>query len=105
LIAPFRTLSFVVRDSDRIAVTVRVRLAHGSARLRYAANLTAPLGSGRATVLPLVSLPIEGSPYRLVNLDLANDVTRLVPRAALRSVLGVRLGGTFRVGDLRLREP
>jgi hypothetical protein len=105
LAAAYRTFSMVVRDERRLAVEVRVRVRHGVARLRYDMAVSAPVVKGRKTTLPLPATPIEGSAYRLVTIDLAEDLARVVPGATLDGVLGVRVQGKFRIGDVVLREP
>jgi hypothetical protein len=105
LVAAYRTFSLVVRDEQKLAIEVRVRVKRGIARLRYEAGIVEPVVKGRKTTLPLVGVPIESSPYRLVNIDLAGDVVRVVPGADLSGVLGVRVQGKFRIGDVVLREP
>jgi hypothetical protein len=105
LAAAYRTFSLAVRDEQRLAIEVRVRVKRGVARLRYEAGLTAPLVKGRKTTLPLVATPIDGSTYRLVTIDLGADLARVVPGASLDGVLGIRVLGKFRMGDVVLRDP
>jgi hypothetical protein len=102
--AAYRTFSLAVRDEEQLAIEVRVRVKKGIARLRYEANLAEPLVKGRKTTLPLVTIPLEGSPYRLVTIDLADDLAAVVPGASLDGVLGIRVQGKFRMGDVVLRE-
>jgi hypothetical protein len=73
--------------------------------LRYEAGLTAPVTKGRKTTLPLEAVPVDGSSYRLITIDLAADLARVVPGASLDGVLGIRVQGKFRMGDVVLREP
>ena len=82
-----------------------MRVNKGIARLRYESGLTAPSTKGRKTTLPLVAVPVEGSSYRLITIDLAADLARVVPSASLDGVLGIRVQGKFRMGDVVLREP
>lgn len=105
LVAAYKTFSMVVRDEQKLAVEVRVRVGRGIARLRYESGLEQPVVRGRKTMLPLVAQRIEGSSYRLVTIDLADDVPRVIPGATLDGVLGVRVHGKVRMGDLVLREP
>lgn len=105
LAAAYRTFSLVVRDEQKLAIEVRVRIGRGIARLRYEAGLEAPLVKGRKTTLPLVAQRVDGSSYRLVTIDLANDVPRVIPGATLDGVLGVRVHGKVRMGDLVLSDP
>jgi hypothetical protein len=105
LAAAYRTFSLVVRDEQKLAIEVRVRVAKGIARLRYEAGLDAPVAKGRKTTLPLPSAPIDGSTYRLITIDLAADLAQVVPGATLDGVLGIRIQGKFRVGDVVLRDP
>lgn len=105
LAAAYRTFSLVVRDEQKLAIEVRVRVGRGIARLRYEAGLEAPLVKGRKTTLPLVAQRVDGSSYRLVTIDLANDVPRVIPGATLDGVLGVRVHGKVRMGDLVLSDP
>jgi hypothetical protein len=48
---------------------------------------------------------IEGSPYKFVSLELAAAVERARPGQTLTRVLGIRLQGKFRVGDVMLSGP
>jgi len=105
LAAAYRTFSLVVREEQQLAIEVRVRVKRGIARLRYEAGLDAPFTKGRKTTLPLVVTPVDGSMYRLVTIDLAADLARVVPGATLDGVLTIRVQGKFRMGDLVLREP
>jgi hypothetical protein len=105
LAAAYRTFSLVVRDEQKLVIEVRVRVKRGIARLRYEAGLDAPVTKGRKTTLPLVAVPVDGSAYRLVTIDLASDLARVVPGANLDGVLGIRVQGKFRMGDVVLREP
>jgi hypothetical protein len=105
LAAAYRTFSLVVRDDQKLAIEVRVRVKKGVARLRYEAGLTAPVTKGRKTTLPLEAVPVDGSSYRLITIDLAADLARVVPGASLDGVLGIRVQGKFRMGDVVLREP
>ncbi len=105
LAAAYRTLSLVVRDEQRLAIEVRVRVRRGVVRLRYEPGLSAPVVKGRKATLPLDAVPIDDSSYRLITIDLASDVTRVMPGAALSGVLSVRVQGKFRMGDVVLREP
>ncbi len=105
LAAAYQTFSLVVRDEQRLAIEVRVRVKKGIARLRYEAGLEAPVTKGRKTTLPLTTVPIDGSAYRLVTIDLGADVSRVVPGATLDGVLGIRVQGKFQMGDVVLREP
>lgn len=105
LVAEYGTFSLVVRDEQRLAIEVRVRVKRGVARLRYEAGLRASVTRGRKTTLPLVTIPVEGSSYRLVTIDLASDLAAVVPGATLDGVLGIRIQGKARIGDVILREP
>jgi hypothetical protein len=105
LAATYRTFSLAIRDDQQLAIEVRVRVKRGIARIRYDASITAPLVKGRKTTLPLVATPIDGSIYRLVTIDLAADLERVIPGASLDGVLGIRVQGKFRMGDVVLREP
>ncbi len=105
LAADYRIFSLVVRDEHKLAIEVRVRVKKGVARLRYEAGITEAYTKGRKTTLPLVSAPIDGSGYRLISIDLAYDLSRVAPGATLDGVLGVRVQGKVRMGDVVLREP
>ena len=105
LAAAYRTFSLVVRDEQKLAIEVRVRARKGIARLRYEAGLDAPVTKGRKTTLPLVAVPVDGSAYRLITIDLAGDLAHVVPGATLDGVLGIRVQGKFQIGDVILREP
>jgi hypothetical protein len=101
LVAAAQTLSFVVRDERRFVVRVRVRPQRGpSVVLRYR---SADHAGGSALPLTLRSVP--GTPYQLATLDLAADLARVRPGATLAAVLGIRLDGGFRVGDVELLDP
>ena len=105
LAAAYRSLSFVVRDDEKLAIEVRVRVQHGVVRLRYGGDLASARIRGRKTTLPITMVPIDGSPYRLVTLDLASDLARVAPGAESTGVVGVRIQGKFRIGDVVLRDP
>jgi hypothetical protein len=101
LVATSQTLSFLVRDERRFTVRVRIRPQSGpSIVLRYR---SAEHTGGSA--LPLTLRPVAGTPYQLATLELAEDLARVRPGATLAAVIGIRLDGGFRVGDVELRDP
>lgn len=103
--AAFRTLSLAVRTDGQFAIEVRVRLAQGVAILSYEPGLATLEAHGSHVTLPLELIPIEGSPYQLVTLDLATDVLRGLPGADLRGILSMRMSGQFQVGNIVLADP
>jgi hypothetical protein len=106
LIAGFRTLSFAVRDEAMFWVEITLRTSDGkSSKLRYQTELSKPRIRHRRALLPLVLRDMEGSPYKLAIVDLAGDLAMATPEAAIDSVLGIRLHGRFRVGDVVLTDP
>ena len=104
LAAAFRTLSLVVRNDGALAIEVDVRLAEGHASLVYESGIASLTVRGSRLTVPLTLVPIDGSPYELVTLDLAADLRRGLPDADLRGILNVRLRGPFQVGDIVLQD-
>jgi hypothetical protein len=105
LIVAFRTLSLFVRDDERFALEVRVKTSAGPMRLRYQPDVSEPQLRGRTLRMPVPEMAIEGSPYKFVSLELAAAVERARPGHTLTRVLGIRLQGKFRIGDVTLSEP
>jgi hypothetical protein len=106
LIAPYETLSLLVRDENKFAVELKVRTSDGKlGRLRYEAGLSAPKLKRRRVTLPLVFASLQGSPYRLVTVDLGADATLLASGVTLDQVLAVKLQGEFQIGDMVLSGP
>ncbi len=105
LAAPFRTLSLAVQTNGTFTIEVRVRLAKGIATLTYEPGVTSPEVRGSRHTLPLELLPIDGSAYQLVTVDLGADVERGRPGAEMRGILSVRMHGQFEVGDIVLADP
>ncbi|MBI3767688.1 MAG: hypothetical protein HY271_04220 [Deltaproteobacteria bacterium] len=106
LVAPFETLSFLVRDEQGLAVELGVRSSDGRSRkLRFDARVTTPRSSSRSAVLPLVTTAVPGSAFRLATLDLAQGLATIDPSLTVKGAFVIRIRGTFQVGDIILRDP
>jgi hypothetical protein len=106
LVAPFETLSLLVRDEDGFAVELKVRTSDGKlGKLRYQADLSTPNLGRRRAALPLLLTPLQDSPYRLLTVDLGADATLLASGVTLDRVLAVKLQGKFRVANIVFSGP
>jgi hypothetical protein len=106
LVAPFETLSLLVRNAEELAVEVTIGSSDGRSRkLRYDARVTTPRSSKRSAVLPLVTTAVPGSAFRLATLDLAGGLATIDPSLTVKRVLVISMRGTFQVGDILLRDP
>ncbi len=65
-------------------------------------GITSPEVHGTRITLPLELVPIDGSAYQLVTLDLGADLQLGRPGAVMQRILSVRMGGQFEVGDIVL---
>jgi hypothetical protein len=106
LVGDYQTLMLLVRDTDQLAVELRLLSTTGRRmKLRYDQRVSRLSIGRRGALLPIALMPVEGSGYSLAILDLAGDLARVGADVRLRKVLGVRLRGGFRAGAVVLQDP
>jgi hypothetical protein len=107
LVAPFQTLSFLVRNEVGFSVELRIRSSDGrSRRLRFDDHVATPRTSNNSAILPLATpSAVPGSSFRLVTLDLSAGLAAMNPSLTMQGVLAIRMRGSFEIGDLVLQDP
>jgi hypothetical protein len=106
LVAPFRTLSFLVRNQAGMSIDLRIRSSDGRLRrLRYDERVSTTRSSGhRSAVLPLVTSTLAGSTFRLATLNLSEGLAVMDPSVTVEGVLVISVRGRFEIGDLVLGD-
>ena len=105
LVAPFQTLSFLLRNDAGFVVDLRVRSSDGrTRRVRFDSHAAAARVGSRNAVLPFVTAAVPGSSFRLVTLDASAGVTTIDPNLTVRGILAIRMRGMFEIGDPVLQD-
>lgn len=106
LVAPFQSLSFLLRSASAFSIELRVRTSDQRTRtIRWDDRADVTRAGRRRAVLPLPATSIPGSAFRLVSLDIREAVASMGAELTLEGILNVRVRGAFEIGDLVLEDP